>query len=259
MEELQMAEVHGHGQNIYGMDFNIGTPKPEKAAPSLNKPTGILDPHTVSVLQKLYTPEEWSDIVFNYAADTGDANLTKVTKDNLKAVADKLGYKARMNPASTTAVAVNTEAEPTQEVTRPAAEAKPESKHVSNEPGTEANPLPNSIKKQAEATVGQWIQTKKGPYQLTANDIAWAKKQLSVRPSVATTDATASKSIVQSPTKVVDQFSDADAISAAANELNRRVGNRDYVNENEGKLLSQKASLLKQLYQVQTSLNKLRK
>lgn len=255
-----MAEVHGHGQNIYGMDFNIGTPKPEKAAPSLNKPTGILDPHTISVLQKLYTPEEWSDIVFNYAADTGDANLTKVTKDNLKAVADKLGYRARMNPASTTAVAVNTEAEPTQEVTRPAAEAKPESKPVSNEPGTETNPLPNSIKKQAEATVGQWIQTKKGPYQLTANDIAWAKKQLASRPSTATTDATnASKPIAQAPSKVVDSFSDANAMSAAANELNRRVGNRDYVNENEGKLLSQKATLLKQLYQVQTALDKARK
>lgn len=131
---------------------------------------------------------------------------------------------------------------------------------VDNVAGSQSNPLPNSIKKQAEAKEGQWIQTKKGPYQLTANDIAWAKKQLTSRPSTATTDATnTSKPIVQSPSKVVDSFSDANAMSAAASELNRRVGNRDYTNENEGKLLAQKAALLKQLYQVQAALNKARK
>lgn len=142
------------------------------------------------------------------------------------------------------------------EETRPT-ETVPKADNVS---GSQSNPLPNSLKKQAEAKEGQWIQTKKGPYQLTANDIAWAKKQLTSRPSTTTTDATnVSKPIVQSPSKVVDSFSDANDMSAAANELNRRVGNRDYTNENEGKLLTQKAALLKQLYQVQVALDKARK
>lgn len=157
---------------------------------------------------------------------------------------------AKFNPQSATS----------KEQPRPAAAPAQAESKADNAPGSQSNPLPNSIKKQSEATEGQWIQTKKGPYQLTANDIAWAKKQLSLRPSAATTDATnASKPIAQAPSKVVDSFSDANAMSAAANELNRRVGNRDYTNENEGKLLAQKATLLKQLYQVQTALDKARK
>lgn len=162
---------------------------------------------------------------------------------------------AKFNPQGATAKEARPAAAPVN--AEQPAQAEPK---ADNTPGSQSNPLPNSIKKQAEATEGQWIQTKKGSYQLTANDIAWAKKQLSLRPSTATTDATnASKPIAQAPSKVVDSFSDANAMSAAANELNRRVGNRDYTNENEGKLLAQKATLLKQLYQVQTALNKARK
>lgn len=166
---------------------------------------------------------------------------------------------AKFNPQSATAKEEPRPAAASAPVNTEQAATQAESK-ADNAPGSQSNPLPNSIKKQADATEGQWIQTKKGPYQLTANDIAWAKKQLSLRPSAATTDATnASKPIAQAPSKVVDSFSDANAMSAAANELNRRVGNRDYTNENEGKLLAQKATLLKQLYQVQTALNKARK
>lgn len=49
--------------------------------------------------------------------------------------------------------------------------------------GTYENPLPNSIKAQAEAQVGQWIlsnspRAQNGKYQLTQNDINWAKQRI---------------------------------------------------------------------------------
>lgn len=73
--------------------------------------------------------------------------------------------------------------------TRPA-QTRPAQSAASNAAGTQANPLPNSIKVQANAKEGQWISTSRGPIQLTKRDIAWAKSQINRPASSNTSGAT---------------------------------------------------------------------
>lgn len=65
-------------------------------------------------------------------------------------------------------------------------QTRPAQSAISNAAGTQANPLPNSIKVQANAKEGQWISTSRGPIQLTKRDIAWAKSQIN-RPASSNT------------------------------------------------------------------------